>query len=118
MTVLKYLESHHGYNSDDDDCSDSHYFTEHDLHGELISSLHSVTHLKKIFYYLNLLAQRLQQELQQHMQQQQNSRSAPPSPGTAAATSGVPSTEMRRSRRRDRWRGTFRIRKLSACKQS
>lgn len=94
MTVLKYLESHHGNNSDEDDCSDSHYFTEHDL-----------------------TAQRLQQELQQHMQQQ-NSRSAPPSPGTVAVAVGVPSTETRRSRRRDRWRGTFRIRKLSACKQS
>lgn len=33
MTVLKYLESHHGNNSDEDDCSDSHYFTEHDLTG-------------------------------------------------------------------------------------
>lgn len=33
MTVLKYLESHHGI-VDDDDCSDSHYFTEHDVHGK------------------------------------------------------------------------------------
>jgi hypothetical protein len=32
MTVLKYLEAHHGGESDDDR-SDSHYFTEHDLHG-------------------------------------------------------------------------------------
>lgn len=38
MTVLKYLESHHGCNSDDDDCSDSHYFTEHDLHGKTLGS--------------------------------------------------------------------------------
>ena len=30
MTVIRYLESHHGYDYDDDD---SHYFTEHDLHG-------------------------------------------------------------------------------------
>lgn len=36
MTVLKYLESHHGLGDDDDDCSDSHYFTEHDLHGNLL----------------------------------------------------------------------------------
>lgn len=92
MTVLKYLEAHHGGESDDDR-SDSHYFTEHDLH-----------------------AQRLQQELHQHMQQ--SSRSAPSSPGTASAAGGVPITESRRSRRRDRWRGTFRIRKLSGCKQS
>ncbi len=38
MTVLKYLESHHGCNSDDD-CSDSHYFTEHDLHGNFTTFL-------------------------------------------------------------------------------
>ena len=37
MTVLKYLEAHHG-GGDEDDCSDSHYFTEHDLHGDSIKT--------------------------------------------------------------------------------
>lgn len=93
MTVLRYLESHHGYDDYDDD-DDSHYFTEHDVH-----------------------AQRLQQELQEQLQIQQNSRSAPPSPGALdAGTSGA--GDGRRSRRRDRWRRTFRMKKLPGCKQS
>lgn len=48
MTVLKYLESHHGL-VDDDDCSDSHYFTEHDVHGKHFFVLHS------FFIYLSVL---------------------------------------------------------------
>ena len=111
-TVLKYLESHHGL-VDDDDCSDSHYFTEHDLHGKNFTWFTSF-----LGYYLCIsnTAQRLQQELQQHMQL--NSRSAPSSPRTVCSVAGVPSGDSRRPRRRDRWRGTFKIRKLSACKQS
>jgi len=94
MTVIESLECHHNYNTDDDDCSDSHYFTEHDVH-----------------------AQRLQLELQQHMQQ--SSRSAPPSPGNTLPGCGIAAPfDFARSRRRDRWRGRFRIRKLSGCKQS
>jgi len=66
---------------------------------------------------LNISAQRLQLELQQHMQQ--GSRSAPASPGTASGTAAAPPTAADRGRHsRGRWRGTFRIRKLSNCKQS
>lgn len=34
MTVIQYLETHHGYDYESDNCSDSHYFTEHDVHGK------------------------------------------------------------------------------------
>lgn len=70
-----------------------------------------------ISFQFELIAQRLQQELQEQLQIQQNSRSAPPSPGALdAGTSGA--GDGRRSRRRDRWRRTFRMKKLPGCKQS
>ena len=114
MTVIKSLESYHGYDVDDDDCSDSHYFTEHDVHGNVV--LNNPI-FKKIIFLNCYSAQRLQLELQQHIHQ--SSRSAPPSPSNVSAGGGNGLTvDSRRPRRRDRWRGTFRIRKLSGCKQS
>ena len=38
MTVIQSLECRHNYNTDDDNCSDSHYFTEHDVHGNFFQS--------------------------------------------------------------------------------
>lgn len=70
-----------------------------------------------LIIFPNYLAQRLQLEFQQHMQQ--SSRSAPPSPVNTLVGCGIGTPlDFVRSRRRDRWRGRFRIRKLSGCKQS
>ena len=50
MTVIESLECHHNYNTDDDDCSDSHYFTEHDVHGNYFCSRAVDELLRSLFF--------------------------------------------------------------------